>query len=390
MDMAENPILVKFEIKQEKVKEELEEIVSSTEGFQVEKNSTPPSCDLLILEIGEDLKKEFQLITNIQDSGMAREIFLTSSRFDPDLLIQAIRAGAKEFFPQPIKKEEVRLALSKFRDRREKVGIGREKRKKGKIIDVIGSKGGVGNTTIAVNLAASLIESGGSPLVALIDMNLLFGEIPIFLNIESVFNWGEIARNISRLDSTFLMSILSKHSSGVYVLPSPTGLDGVNVANPEIIEKLLGLMRNVFDYIVIDGGQALDDISLKILEMSDLVLLVAILSLPCLTNVKRLLWIFQKLGYPRQEDMKIVINRHHKKNAVISLKEAEESINQKIFWFIPNDYPTTMSAINQGRTLLSVAPGAEVSKNLRELASRFTEREEEEKEKGGFWSEIFR
>jgi len=75
---------------------------------------------------------------------------------------------------------------------------------------------------------------------------------------------------------------------------------------------------------------------------------------------------------------------------VISLKEAEESINQKIFWFIPNDYPTTMSAINQGRTLLSVAPGAEVSKNLRELASRFTEREEEEKEKGGFWSEIFR
>ncbi len=176
MDMAENPILVKLDIKQEKVKVEFEEIVSSTDGFQIEKNSTPPSFDLLILEIGEDLKKEFQLITNIQDSGMAREIFLTSSRFDPDLLIQAIRAGAKEFFPQPIKKEEVRLALSKFRDRREKVGIGREKRKKGKIIDVIGSKGGVGNTTIAVNLAASLIESGGSPLVALIDMNLLFGE----------------------------------------------------------------------------------------------------------------------------------------------------------------------------------------------------------------------
>jgi pilus assembly protein CpaE len=391
MDMAENPISVKFEIKQQKVREELEEIVSSTEGFQVEKNSTPPSFDLLILEIGEDLKKEFQLVTNIQDSGVVREIFLTSSRLDSDLLIQALRAGAKEFFPQPIKKEEVRLALSKFRDRREKVEIGRDKRKKGKIIDVIGSKGGVGNTTIAVNLATSLIESGGSPLVALIDMNLLFGEIPIFLNIESFFNWGEIAKNISRLDSTFLMSILSKHSSGVYVLPSPTGLDGVNVANPEIIEKLLGLMRNVFDYIVIDGGQALDDISLKILEMSNIVLLVAILSLPCLTNVKRLLWIFQKLGYPPREDIKIVMNRHHKKNAVISLKEAEGSINQKIFWFVPNDYPTTMSAINQGKTLLSVAPGAEVSKNLKELASRFTEREEEEKkEKGGFWNEIFR
>jgi pilus assembly protein CpaE len=185
------------------------------------------------------------------------------------------------------------------------------------------------------------------------------------------------------------MSILSKHSSGVYVLPSPTGLDGVNVANPEIIEKLLGLMRNVFDYIVIDGGQALDDISLKILEMSDMVLLIAILSLPCLTNVKRILWIFQKLGYPQQEIIKIIINRHSKKS-VISLKEAEESINQKFFWFVPNDYFTTMSAINQGKTLLSVAPGAEVSRNLRELASRFIEKQEQEKKKGGFWSEIFK
>jgi pilus assembly protein CpaE len=387
--MAENPIVVRLEIKEQKVREELEEILSSMEGFHLEKADAPLSCDLLVLEIGEDLRKEFQLIHNIQDSGMAREIFLTSSRLDPELLIQALRAGAKEFFPQPIKKEDVKRAFLKLGERKEKVKFEGEKKKKGRIIDVIGSKGGVGNTTVAVNLATSLVEQAGSPLIALIDMNLLFGEIPIFLNLESVFNWGEIARNISRLDSTFLMSILARHSSGVYVLPSPTGLDGVNVANPEIIEKLLGLMRNVFDYIVIDGGQALDDTSLKILEMSDTVLLVAILSLPCLTNVKRLLWIFQKLGYPQQESIRIVINRHHKKNAVISAKEAEESISQKIYWFVPNDYPTTMSAINQGKTLLSIAPGAEVSKNLKELASRFIETEEGIKTKGGFWSEIF-
>jgi pilus assembly protein CpaE len=388
--MADNPILVRFEIKQPKVKEELEGIISSTEGFQLDNSSSAVSCDLLILEIGEDLKKEFQLAQNLQDSGMAREIFFTSSRLDPELLLKALRVGAKEFFPQPIKKEEVKAALLQLKERRGKGKIVGEKRKHGKIIDVIGSKGGVGNTTLAVNLAASLIETPGSPLVALIDMNLLFGEIPIFLNIESVFNWGEIARNISRLDATYLMSILSKHATGIYVLPSPTGLDGVNVANPEIIEKLLGLMRNVFDYIVIDGGQAIDDISMKILEMSDMVLLVAILSLPCLTNVKRLLWIFQKLGYPQQEDIRIVINRHHRKLTVITPKEAEESINQKIFWFVPNDYPTTMSAINQGKTLSTVAPGAEVSKNIKELASQFIEKGEKEKGKGRFWSEMFR
>src|SRR3990172_1121339 len=388
--MDEN-IIVRFELKQPKVKETLEEVIASMEGFDLQEEGSSLSSDLLILEIGEDLEKEFLLIQKIQDSGIAREIFLTSPRLEPHLLIQALRAGAKEFFPQPIQQEEVKAAFLKFKERKEKVKSEVEKKTRGKIIDVIGSKGGVGNTTMAVNLATSLVESSPSPRVALIDMNLLFGEIPIFLNIESFFNWGEVARNISRLDPTYLMSILSKHASGVYVLPSPTGLDGVNVATPEIIEKILGLMRNVFDFIVIDGGQALDDISLKILEMSDTVLLIGILSLPCLTNVKRLLWIFQKLGYPLQDNIKIIVNRHTDKKSVIPPEEAEKSINQKIFWFVPNDYPTTMSAINQGKTLSAVAPTAEVSKNLRSLASVFLEGEGELKEKSiPFCSKFFR
>ena len=388
--MNENAILIQLEINQQKTKEDLEEVISSMEEFQLQQSGAPSSCDVLILEIGDDPQREFTLIHNIQDSGVVREIFLTSPRLDPTLLLEALRAGAKEFFSQPIKKDEVKAALLKFKERKEKTKFDGEKKKKGKIIDVIGSKGGVGNTTIAVNLATSLSESAKSPLVALIDMNLLFGEIPIFLNIESGFNWGEVARNITRLDSTYLMSILYKHSSGVYVLPSPTGLDGVNVATPEIIEALLGVMRNVFDYIVIDGGQAIDDISLKILEMSETVFLVGILSLPCLTNVKRLLWIFQKLGYPSQDIIKIIINRHQDKKSVIPIKEAEEGVNQKIYWFVPNDYPTTMSAINQGKTLSAVAPNAEVSKNLRSLATQLTEKSQKEKVKGMFWTELLK
>jgi pilus assembly protein CpaE len=369
--MPENTVSVRLEIKNQKVREDLEGVISAMDGFHLQKSDVPLSCDLLILEIGDgDINKAFQIVHSFQTSGNVGEIFLTSSRLEPELLIQALRTGAKEFFPQPIKKEEVREALLKFKGRTENQKSGEKRKERGKIIDIVGSKGGVGTTTIAVNLATSLIESKDSQSVALIDMNLLFGEIPIFLNIESAFNWGEIARNISRLDATYLMSILSRHHSGLYVLPSPTGLDGVHVVTPEIIERLLSLMRNVFDFIVIDGGQSLDDISLKILEMSDTVLLVAILSLPCLTNVKRLLWTFQRLGYPEKEKIKIIISRYHKKS-LISLKDAEESIKQKISWLVPNDYTTTMSAINQGKILSSVAQGVEITKNLRELASNF-------------------
>ena len=368
--MPKNVISVKLGIKKQDVARKLEEIISSIEGFHLHKSNPSEACDLFIFEIGEDLKKEFQFILSCQTSGTVGEVFLTSSRLEPDLLIQALRTGAKEFFPQPIRQEDVRNALLKFKERKESLKSSAENRKRGKIINVIGSKGGVGTTTVAVNLANGLIESQEFPSVVLIDMNLLFGDIPIFLNIESAFNWGEVAKNISRLDSTYLMSTLSSHPSGLYILPSPTGLDGVSVSNPQIIEKLLSLMREVFDFIVIDSGQSLDNISLKILEMSDVVLLIGVLSLPCLTNVKRLLWTFQKLGYPQNENIKVVISRYHKKS-LISLNEAEESIRKKIFWLVPNDFSTTMSAINQGKTLSLVAHGAEITKSFRDMASVF-------------------
>ncbi len=367
--MAESTISIRLEVKSQKVREDLEGAISSTKGFRLQKPEGALSCDVLILEIGNNnhLVKEFELIRSIQTSGSVREVFLTSSRLEPDLLIQALRAGAKEFFPQPIRKEEVENALLKLRERKVVEGLDKGKKKKGKIINIIGSKGGVGTTTIAVNLAINLKESKESLSVALIDMNLIFGEVPVFLNIDSAFNWGEVARNISRLDVTYLMSVLSKHSSGVYVLPSPTGLDGVNAATPAIIEKLLNEMLEVFDFVIVDGGQSFDDSSLKMLEMSDSVLLVGTLSLPCLTNMRRLLWTFKKLGYPSDERIRIIINRYHKKSDVSS-KEAEETINKKISWLVPNDYSTTMSAINRGKSLSSAAPDQEISKNLRKMA----------------------
>jgi len=368
-----NPqIAVGLRIRNRKVRADFEEVLSPFGEFSLQEFVPNKSYDLLILEIGEDLEKDFELVHSIQASGLVQDFFLTSTRMEPDFLIRALRAGAREFIPQPVKKEEVAAAVKKFLERK-KFGeaVDRKSDKHGKIIHVIGSKGGVGTTTVAVNLAASLVKSSINPAsVVLVDMNSLFGEIPIFLNIQPEFNWAEVARNISRLDSHYLMSILSKHKNGMYILPSPTGLDGIGVSTPEFIERILGLMKQVFDFIVIDGGQSLDEVSLKILEMTDFLCLIAILSLPCLTNVKRLLRTFEKLGYPRNEQIRIIINRFHKKS-LISLKDAEAALDRKISGLIDNDYPSTMSAINQGKTLESVAPAAEVTKNIKSLASGF-------------------
>ncbi len=316
---------------------------------------------------------------------------LTSPRLEPDVLIQAMRSGVKEFFSQPIKPEEVHGALLKFKERG-KTGVAGVKASKGEIIHVIGSKGGVGVTTIAVNLAVFLADLDKSKSVALVDMNLLFGEIPIFLDIKSAFDWGEVTRNISRVDATLLKSILFKHPSRISILPSPAGLDGVNQATPEIIATLLGVMRETFDYTVIDGGQSiLDELSLKLLEMADRVLLATSLSLPCMANMKKILWTFQRLGFPLKEKVKIVINRYQK-DSLISLKEAEQSIGHPIFWQVPNDFHLTMSAINQGKSLLELGHSSEIGKSFRKLAESFRGpgQAEKPKEKPGFWNKLTR
>jgi pilus assembly protein CpaE len=369
-DRTDSPISVRLGIQNENIRKDFEEIISSMEGFRLlRRHDDPDPCDLMILETGENLARDFQLIQNLQSSGAVTEVFLTSSRLDPDLLLQALRAGVKEFFSQPVKREELRAGLLKFKNR--KTGPEQKKgEKRGKLIHFISSKGGVGTTTIAVNLAASLRESNGTHSVALIDMNLPFGQIPTYMNIETNFNWGEVARNISRVDETFLMGVLSKHRSGVYVLPSPAALEDVNVETPGTIEKILGLMRNLFDFILVDGGPRLDDISLKTLEMSDAVFLVTVLNLPCLANVKRLLWTFQKLGFPSRETIRIIANRYHKKSS-ISLKEAEEAVSEKIHWLVANDYPLTMSAINQGKIISELSSGSDVGRAFREIAKAF-------------------
>jgi pilus assembly protein CpaE len=369
--MAGSILSVRLEIKNEAIRKELEEVISAEEGLRLlRRHDDPDPCDLLILEAENGTGKGFQLIQSLQASGKVKEVFLTSPRFEPDLLLQALRAGVKEFFSQPIKREEVTAGLLKFRERTGLLQKNGMEKKRGKIIHFISSKGGVGTTTIAVNLAASLSESNGSSSVALIDMNLPFGQIPIFLNTESSFNWREVLTNISRVDETFLMGVLARHRSGVYVLPSPASLEEVNVETPEMIEKLLSLMRNLFDFILVDGGQRLDNVSLRILEMSDTVFMVTVLNLPCLTNTKRLLRTFQKLGFPPRETIRIIANRYQKKSS-ISLKEAEEAVSEKIHWLVANDYHLTMSAINQGKTISEVDSGSEVGRSLRELAGTF-------------------
>ena len=378
--MAEDKISVKLEIKNTKIKSQFENALRKIGGFNVQGPKSVDRADLLIFELGDEVEKEFLYVQDVVNSGEVGEVFFASGHSDQAVLRRAIRIGAREFFNMPIEDEEIKLALEGFKGRREKAESG-ETFKDGKIINIIGSKGGVGTTTVAVNLAVSLAEKKSVQSVALIDMNLLFGDIPLFLEIEPKYNWSEITKNISRLDDTFLKNILSVDVSGVCVLPSPSYLSKQHMATPAIMERLLIVMRRMFDYVIVDGGQSLGDISLKILGLSDTVLLISILSLPCLSNTNKLLRTFHDLGFPSNENIRIIVNRYLKKSD-ISVKDAEISLEKEIFWTIPNDYQTTVTATNRGKALAQFAPREEITKNFRNLAAELGPESEKKAKKG--------
>jgi pilus assembly protein CpaE len=189
--MSEQPIWVKLAIRNMELRKKLEVIFRPLQEFELQRPGDNRHPGLLFFELGKDTQKELKLVHSLLHSNVVSEVFLTSANPDPKLLTQAMRSGAKEFFLQPLNEEEVGESLRRFMERREQAEK-KEPIQSGKVIMVIGSKGGVGTTTVATNLAVNLVKKERDRSVALVDMNLLFGEVPLFLGIRPNYDWGEI------------------------------------------------------------------------------------------------------------------------------------------------------------------------------------------------------
>lgn len=375
--MGDQGIAVGLQIRTPEIRRELEEILASDKFLFLQEQDIKGSCDLLIVEI-EGLPQEFDRIKQITGRETAPDLFVTSRNTSAGLLLEAMRAGVKEFFSQPLNRDEIKTALTRVKERRYKTIPVEGLPKKGKLIHVLGSKGGVGKTTLVVNLAASLIELEDVKSVAVWDMNSLTGDVPVFLSVEPAFNWLKIAGNVDRLDSTYLMSSLSRHPSGIHILPAPAKPVESSKVSREMLEILSDTMSGLFDYTIVDCGPDLYGNTRDLLRFSDLILLLVVLNLPCLVNLKRLLSALDTMGYSSQDKVKIVANRLQKKS-LISMPEAEKSLNRKFLAGLPNDYQLTMSAINQGRPISAVDADSELCRKFRELACLISGKSEKKK-----------
>jgi pilus assembly protein CpaE len=253
----------------------------------------------------------------------------------------------------------------------------------GKLINMLGGKGGVGTTTLAVNLAVSLQEINPASSVVLVDLNLQFGDVALYLDLDPLYTFGDIALDPSRFDEEFLTSLLSKHPSGLYVLPSADRVMEMNLQTVECVERSLEVLQRRFDYVILDSGHLIDDITAAALNRPSTLFLISTLTLPAVRNTKRLIDFLSRLNYSNDR-IEIIINRYRSKYE-ISLYDFQHSLQQKPFCIVPNDYTTVSSSVSKGKPLSMINPQAKITKSIQKLAMELSERNQ----KKSFFSRLF-
>lgn len=323
---------------------------------------THPDVGLVTLDSEPD--RGIELVAKLSETSPECNVIVLSSSTDGALILRAMRAGAKEFLSQPLRIDDLMAALGRINERR--FGKGKTRSVGSKVIAVCGATGGVGTTSLAVNLGCAMARDEAKS-VALVDLDLSLGDADVFLDTIPDYTLLDVAQNVTRLDFTLLKRSLTKHSSGLFLLPRPVQIEDVGLITPEDLQRVIGLLKATFSHLVLDLSKGYTKNDLIALKTASSILLVTQLDLPCLRNVVRLLMSFKSMEGVADK-VKVIVNRAGLDSGQIGLKKAQDTIGREIFWQLPNDYRTMAEVRNNGVPLVDQAPKAPVTQAIVALA----------------------
>lgn len=352
-------VTVWLECRSDSVRRTFEELLASHRVFLIKQTGGPATVDVVCVELDEiNPERTLDSMKGLLEKHPTVEVLLATAKTDSQVMLEAFRIGIKEFLPQPIHRKEFDAAVSRLKERL-KSKDSRKSAKGGKIVACLGAKGGIGTSTLAVNLAMSLRQLNQDKKVALVDFNLDDSDLPLFLDLQPGKGFRDLARDISRLDATFVQSLVSKHESDLHLLQS--GLMGTEVTMGEPTPggaalHTLDVMRSMYDHVFVDCGHTFSPETRETLDFASLVVLITTLSLPAIRRTKQYLQVMRNAGFDHDK-VTIVVNRYQSADAEL-LQHAEELFEQKVGWLVPNDYPIASSSLNKGVPLTVHAPRA--------------------------------
>lgn len=350
---------------------------------------TTPDVAVICIDANPD--KGLKLIDTVRETAPDCNVLVISGSNDGQIILRAMRSGAKEFLTHPVRVEDLVAAMDRISTA--KFGGSSGGSRSCHVIAVAGASGGVGTTSLAVNLGCILAAEPRNSVV-LVDLDLSLGDADVFLDAIPDYTLVDVAQNISRLDFALLKKSLTKHSSGLYLLPRPVHLQEIDHVTPDDMTRVIGLLKASFTHMIIDLSKSYSALDMTAIKAAKDVLLVTQLDLPCLRNVVRLMLSFNEIE-GLKEKMRIIVNRVGLDSGQISLKKAQETMGREIYWQIPNDYRTMVEVRNNGVPLLEQAPRAGITQALSALATNLTkddtekEVEADETTRGTGWFSFF-
>jgi pilus assembly protein CpaE len=291
------------------------------------------------------------------------EIMVCSQCRDPDFLIKIMKLRAGGFITLPLKREEILATLERLRAER------KERRPSQKqVLAVTGTKGGVGVTSIATNLAVALEEFKPGEVI-LMDLARPFPHVGQFLDLQCQHSIKDLANSADNLDEMFLKKIVQKHKSNLEVILNHPNWEMHSLITPDAgaIGKILNSLRSTYNWVVIDLGSWLDLFYIRVLQEADQILLVTELTVPDLQNARTIKALYREWGL-QDHEVKILVN-HFEKHYALGLKDLETIFSRASFYTIPHEYHPLMEAINQGETLKESAPRSKVWRRIKGLAA---------------------
>ena len=318
--------------------------------------------DVVLLELPAASTDPMELINAVRTELPNAGVIVTATDPSPQLILSSMRNGADEFLTRPIVPEELDTAVEHmFKNKKRPT---ESKSARGTIISLFATKGGIGTTTVAANLAVALAQRDRKTL--LLDLNFQMGESILHLDLPIRYSIADAVREGGTIDHASLRNIMAQHDSGTFLMSVANRPEDAAEVDKEQVVELLGMLNTMFDYVIVDLGRDVDDRAIEVLDYSDRIMLLTELTFPAIRNTTLYLDLFRKLDINTDKAL-LTVNRYHKKYE-ISLEDLERTVEKQSFWVIPNDYKAVSSALASGAPVMTHASRSKVSRNLEKLA----------------------
>lgn len=319
---------------------------------------------LVIVNLDPGAHENLQRISALPRQHPQVSFFVMSTVLDPNLLMDAMSCGVREFLPLPISETKFAAAVERAA---QTYGMG----KRARVINVIPTIGGCGSTTIACNIAASL---AGSSRTVLVDMDLMRGGAASYFDTRPRYTIADVMESADKVDRQLLDNALAVHrGTGVAILARPDLPEDTQRVSAPGVQRLTSVLGRMFDFVVIDSLMSVDPVYAAVIQASDIHLVVMQLNVPSAKNAERFVGTLRRMGIESSK-IRLVVNRYVKKGWDIEPGEVERSLGLKISWLVPNDFKNAIAAINYGEPVVIRAPRSEMSTSLVELARALNNR----------------